>query len=117
MRVIVISVFLFLFLIAGAANATEWQAMRIGLSADGQTWVEQDVLVPSDGYTFAFMLGQPVFVWGPEFDPENLPAAADNLCKCNTHMSSRCACENMCRAHWHDFWCNFHDSGEGTCVP
>jgi len=76
---------------------TPLESYRVGVSEDGQTWLYQDVLVPVDGYVVVdFGGGNIAYVWGSEFDPEDLPEGASDLCNCNAFVM-KCKCENYCR--------------------
>jgi len=81
------------------------------ISTDGENWITRTVEVPADGYVEVDFGGQSVWLWGSEFDEEDLPPESTQvLCRCSVHMTSKCVCEN---------WCAITQGGkrrQGTCI-
>ena len=82
---------------------------KIGISPDGITWFEQDVVIPDDDYIVINLNGTYVVVWGPNYDPSALPSIYSDLCQCNAY-NTKCFCTNHCRKH------ELNDDGTITVV-
>jgi len=87
-------------------------------SNDGEVWESIAVEVPVDGWMEVEFDSGSAWVWGPECDEEDVPAAT--LCRCSGYMRHKCVCTKKCCGSYQYFdWGSLSwkfRSYSGTCV-